>query len=141
MMGRLATWGFVFAIVFLLAREAAADTLKVGPGQQFTKIDDAANAAKPGDVVEVQGDQTYTGTITFRSDHSGEAGKPITVRGIIVNGKRPILKGVGGNQFDDMVVLLNADHFVLETFEVIGDRNDNNCIVHKANDVLVRDLV
>lgn len=128
--------------VALLSRAAGADTLQVGPGKTYTKIQDAAAAAKPGDVVEVQGDQTYQGTITFRSDQSGTADKPITVRGIIVNGKRPILTGIGGGQYDNMVVLLNSNHFVMESFEVVGDRTlTNYCLVHKADDVKLRDLV
>jgi hypothetical protein len=126
----------------LFARTAAADTLKVGPGLTYTAINDAVAAAKPGDVVEVQGDQTYHGMINFRSDNSGTADQPITVRGIIVNGKRPILTGIGTGQYDNIVVLMNANHFVLETFEVIGDRTDTNyCIVHKADDVKVRDVI
>ena len=128
--------------VALLSRTAAADTLKVGPGQTYKKIQDATAAAKPGDVVEVQGDQTYQGTITFRADQSGTAEKPITVRGIIVNGKRPILTGIGGGPYDNMVVLLNSNHFVMESFEVVGDRTlTNYCLVHKADDVKLRDLV
>lgn len=126
----------------LLASTAAAATLPVGPGAKYTTIDDAMAVVQPGDVVEVQGDQTYTGTIRFRPEHGGTAKQPVTVRGILVNGKRPLLRQVGPGEWDNMVVLLNANHFVLESFEVVGDSSDSNiCIVNKADDVVLRDLV
>lgn len=128
--------------IALWAPAAAGATLSVGPGKKYSTIDAAMADTKPGDIVEVQGDQTYTGTITFSSDHSGTAAQPITVRGILVNGHRPLLRGIGPGQWDNMVVFLNADHFVLESFEVEGASNDTDyCIVHKANDVTLRDLV
>lgn len=119
---------------------ASAATLSVGPGAKYTKIADAVADAKPGDVVEVQGDATYAGTILLKN--GGTPGNPITVRGIPVNGKRPVLKGIGPGKWDNMVVLLNGNHFVFESFEVVGAGNSTDyCIVHKADDVLLRDLV
>ena len=132
---RLSMWSSLI-VVLLAARSAHAETLKVGPAAAYTKIDDAMAVAKPGDVVEVEGDHTYPGTIMFRPEQSGTATAPITVRGILVNGHRPILTGIGAGQYDNMVVLLNANHFVLESFEIVGDRTlTNYCLVHKADDV------
>ena len=135
------TWPLTLASAFL-ASTAGAATLEVGPDARYTTIDDAMADVQPGDVVEVQGDQTYNGTITFRPEHGGKAGNPVTVRGILVNGHRPRLTGSGPGEYDEMVVLLNANHFVLESFEVDGDGDDSaSCIVNKADDVLLRDLV
>jgi MYXO-CTERM domain-containing protein len=107
----------------------------------YATINEAMLATAPGDVVEVSGDQTYTGTIKFPQDHSGTADAPITVRGIKVNGKRPILRGIGPGQYDNMAVFLNANYFVLESFEVIGGGPNDYCIVNKADHVTLRDLV
>ncbi len=120
---------------------AGAKTLTVGTGMTFATINEAMLTTAPGDVVEVRGDQTYTGTIKFPQDHSGTANAPITVRGIIVNGKRPILRGVGPGQWDTMAVFLNADHFIMESFEVVGGGANDYCILNKANDVTLRDFV
>jgi len=41
-----------------------------------------------------------------------------------------------------MVVLLNANNFVMESFEIVGDDNDTDyCLVHEADNVTLRDLV
>jgi hypothetical protein len=121
---------------------AQAATLSVGPGATYPTIAAAMAKAKPGDVVEVQGGQTYKGTFNFRPEQGGMPGKPITVRGLPVNGQRPILTGVGPGQWDNMVVLLNANHFVMESFEVAGDSStEHGCVVNKADDVVLRDFV
>ncbi len=126
----------------LCVSAAGAATYKVGPDAKYTTIDDAMAMVRPGDVVEVEGDQTYTGTITFRPENSGTAEAPVTVRGILVNGKRPRITGAGPGEWDVMLVLINANHFVFESFEIDGDGNeDNSGIVNKADDVILRDLV
>jgi hypothetical protein len=130
------------AFLALSASGASADTLKVGKGLAFSGIEEALSNAKPGDVVEVQGAQTYTGTIHLREDYGGTKEQPVTVRGIPVDGKRPVLRGAGPGEWDNMVLLLNANHFIMERFEVVGDGGDHNyCIVHKADDVILRDFV
>lgn len=135
------TWPLTIASAFW-ASTAGAATLSVGSGSKYATIVEALAVVQPGDIVEVQGDQTYTGTITFRPEHGGTAEQPVTVRGIPVNGKRPRLTGAGPGEWDLMVVLLNANHFVFESFEVDGDGNEDNiCIVNKADDVVLRDLV
>jgi MYXO-CTERM domain-containing protein len=131
------------ALSVLWASPALAATLTVGKGQQFAGIEDAMAQAQPGDVIEVQGGQTYEGTINLRAEHSGTPDKPITIRGIPVDGKRPVLTHVGPGMWDNMVLLLGANHVVMESFEVIGDGpgNMNYCILHMADDVTVRDFV
>jgi len=126
----------------LWAASAAADTLSVGPGQMYAGIADAMRNAHPGDVIEVQGGLTYPGMIWLREGNGGTKDKPLTIRGIKVSGKRPVLSGVGSGQYENIILLLNADHVVMESFEVIGDGGDTNyCVVHKADDVVLRDFV
>jgi len=133
----IAACGFLFS-----APLAAAATLSVGSGQTYATIAAAMAKVKPGDVVEVQGNQTYTGTVTFGPESGGQVGQPVTVRGVAVNGHLPVLSGIGPGQWNVMVVLLNANHFVFEGFEIVGDANvDHQCVVHKANDVTVRGVV
>ena len=41
-----------------------------------------------------------------------------------------------------MIVFLNANHFVLDGFEIIGDGNEeNSCLIHKADQVVVRNVI
>jgi hypothetical protein len=128
--------------VALSTPAVSAATLSVGTGKQYTTIQAAMAVAVPGDVVEVQGDETYAGTIMFSSEQSGTATNPITVRGILVNGHRPLLRGIGPGQWDNAIVFFNANHFVMESFEVEGNRNDTDyCLVHMADDVTLRDFV
>ncbi|HEY6175305.1 MAG TPA: hypothetical protein VIX73_12700, partial [Kofleriaceae bacterium] len=130
------------ASLVLWAATAAAATLSVGPGKMYAGIADAMRDANPGDVIEVQGDNTYPGMIWLREDNGGTKDKPVTIRGIKVNGKRPVLSGVGSGQYENIILLLNANHVVMESFEVIGDGGDTNyCVVHKADDVVLRDFV
>jgi hypothetical protein len=132
----------VGASLALWAAAAAASTLSVGPGKTYAGIADAMRAAQPGDVIEVQGGNTYPGMIWLREDNGGTKDKPVTIRGIKVNGKRPVLSGVGSGQYENIILLLNANHVVMESFEVIGDGGDTNyCVVHKADDVILRDFV
>jgi MYXO-CTERM domain-containing protein len=126
----------------LWAAPAAADTLSVGPGQMYAGIVDAIQDAHPGDVIEVQGGNTYPGMIWLREDYGGTKDKPITIRGIKVDGKRPVLSGVGKGEYENIILLLNANHVVMESFEVIGDGGDSNyCVLNKADDIILRDFV
>lgn len=129
--------GATFLAALFLPRLALAETFEVGPGKPFATIQEALPSATAGDVIEVQGDQTYPGDLWFREEQAG-----ITVRGIPVNGKRPIIEGVGTEEWHDMIVYVNANDFVFEGFEIIGDGNpDHFGIVHKANNVTIRDVV
>ena len=126
----------------LSAAPAAATTLSVGPGKTYAGIADAMPNAHAGDVIEVQGGNSYPGMIWLRDSDGGTKDNPVIIRGIKVDGKRPVLSGVGSGQYENIVLLLNANHVVMESFEVIGDGSDTNyCVVHKADDVILRDFV
>ena len=78
-----------------LAGAAQATTYSVGPSQTEKELSRAFMAKlKPGDIVEVDGDATYKGDIHLQN--GGTAGNPLTIRGKLVNGKRPVISaGVG----------------------------------------------
>lgn len=120
-------------LISAFGRQAAAETYAVGPSRPYKKLQDVQMKVKPGDVVEVDGDVTYPGGVLFRSDQSGTADKKVTVRGIKVNGKRPILSG------GTMGLENRANHFVFESLEITGATTA--CINHKADDVTIRDFV
>jgi MYXO-CTERM domain-containing protein len=130
---------FVLALASTLSRAA---TYEVGPGKEYATIQETLGLLGPGDVVEVQGDHTYPGDLWFRPEQSGTREKPVTVRGIRVNDRRPVIEGIGTEQWHDMIVLFYANHFVFEGFEIVGDGNpDHFGLVHKADNVTLRDLV
>ncbi len=111
-----------------------AATYKVGPGQSFAQITEIETMLAPGDVVEVMGDATYQGNIHIRPESSGTSAQKVTLRGIPVNGKRPVISG--GAEYG---IVLHASHFVFEGFEVTGGAA--YCVVHKGDDVTIRDVV
>src|SRR5574341_445963 len=115
-----------------------APTYRVGPGRAHTTLQDLVSVLNPGDVVEVDGNATYPGGVTFV--RPGTADHPIVIRGIRVDGKRPILSG-GTNtvHFRTDVIGSGADHYVFEGFEVTG--GTSRCIFHQSDDLKLRDLV
>ncbi|MFW5738857.1 MAG: hypothetical protein ACOC1F_00680, partial [Myxococcota bacterium] len=134
--------GGVLAGLVFGSSPAWAETYRVGPGEAYATIQETLDMLAPGDVVEVMGDHTYPGDIWFEPEHSGTPSAPVTVRGIPVDGKRPVIEGIGSEQWHDMIVLFYANHFVFESFEIIGDGNpDHMGLVHKADGVVLRDLV
>ena len=136
----LVSFAIAGALLCVGSRLASAATYEVGPGQPYETLQDVAEMLQAGDVVEVQGDHTYPGDVWFQS--GGDPGNPVTVRGITVNGKRPVISGVGTAEYHDIVVFFNANHFVFDNFEVLGQPTlDDFCMVEKADDVTLRNLV
>lgn len=133
---------FAAGISCLAPASAWATTYEVGPGKPYATLQDTLPLITAGDVVEVQGDQTYPGDLWFRSEQAGTPDKPVTIRGIKVNGHRPILAGVGTEQYHNIIVLFYGNNIVFEGFEIVGDGNpDNVGIVNKANNTVIRDVV
>jgi hypothetical protein len=125
---------YYFAIglaVTFASLPAVATTYQVGPTRTNKTIGALAGKLVAGDVVEVDGDATYAGGIVLGSP--GAAGNPITVRGIQVNGKRPILSG-GTNTIE-----IQGDHYVLEGFDITA--GTFRCVYHHSDDVVMRDLI
>ncbi|XXX74763.1 hypothetical protein WMF30_44640 [Sorangium sp. So ce134] len=111
--------------------QAAGTTFLVGPTRTYKTISDVVGQLKPGDIVEVDGNATYSGNI--RITKGGTPTAKITIRGKRVSGKRPVLKG-GTNTIE-----LNANHVVLEGFDVTG--GTSRCVFHHGHDVTIRDTV
>ena len=123
--------------MLLSSTQAHAATYRVGPGRTYTNLQAVAGLLNPGDVVEVDGDVTYPGDVTFT--RPGSAASPIVIRGVRVNGKRPVLSGGANTVFfrtDD--IGSGADHYVLEGFEVTG--GSSRCVYHQSNDLTLRDV-
>ncbi|NUP06328.1 MAG: hypothetical protein HOW73_09745 [Polyangiaceae bacterium] len=118
----------------LVAPAAHAATYQVGPDKEYASLDEVIGLLAPGDVVEVDGGATYGGDLHIRPENSGTPDSKITIRGIRVNGQRPIIEG--GAEYG---VVLHASHFVFEGFEVTGA--SSACLIHKADDVTIRDVV
>lgn len=130
------------ALLTSITTSTQAAILTVGGSSgTYATIQDALTHVNPGDVIEVQGNQTYTGPVLVSPEFAGTSVNPVTLRGIRVGGHRPIISGAGTG-WNTMVVFLNASYFVFEGFEVIGDTNaDNAGIVHKADHVTIRDVL
>jgi hypothetical protein len=122
----------------LAASRSDAATYRVGPGRSYANLQAVAGLLNPGDVVEVDGNATYPGDAVFR--RPGAAGNPIVIRGILVNGKRPVISG-GTNtvHFRTDEIGSGADHYVMEGFEITG--GTSRCVFHQSDDVTLRDLV
>jgi hypothetical protein len=126
-------------VLTTLAGSAAADTIQVGPTRAQKTLQDVQGILKPGDVVELDGGVTYPGGIYIRSAQNGTADQKVTIRGIKVGGKRPLISGGGTGILDGLGMVLNGSHYVLESLEVTGATN--TCIIHKGDDITIRDFV
>ena len=120
------------ASVLLWVGETSAATYQVGPGRTYPTIQDIQDKLQPGDVVEVDGDATYPGGIHLRRHAQPNA--PIVIRGILKNNKPPVLSG--GNEF---TIVFHGDNYTFQTFEITGGAE--YCVVHKANNILLSDIV
>ena len=123
--------------VIALASVAQAATYRVGPGRTYTNLEAVAGLLNAGDIVEVDGNATYP-SVTFT--RRGTAANPIIIRGIRVNGLRPVISG-GTNtvHFRTDTIGEGADHYVMEGFEITG--GTSRCVFHQSDDVTLRDLV
>lgn len=117
-----------------LATPAGAATYAVGPSRPHTTLQELllAVALQPGDVVEVDGGTTYPGGVVLRQ--SGSVSQPITLRGLRVNGQRPLLAG-GTNTIE----LRQSNHVVIEGIEFTG--GSSRCIFIPAAFITLRDLL
>jgi hypothetical protein len=119
-------------IVVLCVGSASAITYQVGPGRTYTTLQAVAPLLNPGDLVEVDGNATYPGDLIFT--RPGTVVNKITIRGIRVNGLRPIISG-GTNTVEFRL----SDHYVFESFDVTG--GSFRGIYHHAHDITIRDTV
>ncbi|MEO8671918.1 MAG: hypothetical protein ABI411_11425 [Tahibacter sp.] len=119
------------------AQTCAATTYQVGPGRTYATLTAAFSAVdlNGGDVVEVYASPSaYAGGIVMPNADSGSLGNPVILRGMRVNGLRPVIAG-GVNSIE----FRQSNYVVFEGFEVTG--GTSRCIFQSANDVTVRDSV
>jgi MYXO-CTERM domain-containing protein len=112
-------------------KPASAVTYQVGPSKQYQTLDEVADLLGPGDVVEIDGDATYAGGVIFQQP--GTAASKITIRGIRINGQRPVIQGATNT------IEVQGDHYVFEGLDLTG--GSFRCFYHHAHDVILRDSV
>ena len=132
------------------AAPALAAKYTVGPagsGKQFPSLAalfaDPEVDLEPGDLVEVDGNATYAGTgqvgIKMRGDEGGAPGNPVRVRGLALNGKRPLLTMSSG---DHVIKFERSNHVLFEGFEITGGGGGKkSCVQSEADGLVLRDLV
>lgn len=130
---RKGTFVLMTAAICAPAGTAMAATYQVGPSRSLTSLQQVEAILQPGDVVEVDGDATYPGDIHIRPSSAGTESQKIVIRGVIVNGKRPVISG--GQSYG---IVLHGNHTVFENFEVTGSQGA--CIIDKAHDLTLRNL-
>ncbi len=118
-------------IAALWSTPAAAEVYRVGPGRQFTDPAQVAARLLPGDLVLIDGAATYPGGIVF--DQPGASDRKIIIRGVEVNGERPVFSG-GRNTIEAA-----ANHYVFENLELT--QGSYRCFFHHAADVTLRGSV
>lgn len=120
---------FVIVVVSCVgAVQAGAATHQVGPSRTIKTLQGLPQL-NAGDVIELDGDATYP---AYSASRAGAAGNPITLRGVRVGGKRPVISGGANN-----TLAIEADHWVVEGVEITGGAA--RCFYHHANDVVLRD--
>lgn len=117
-----------------------AATYQIGPGKPYSDLQSVVSLLGPGDLVEVDGNQTYPGDVIFTE--SGSPTDKITIRGIPISGQRPIISG-GTNCVTFMTPWPysgpGADHYIFEGFEITA--GSFRGLYHQADDLIVRDCV
>jgi hypothetical protein len=109
-------------------------TYTVGPSRTYKTLQDVADLLAPGDLVLLDGGATYPGAVAF--ENPGTATGRITIRGVPVNGSRPVISGGPKNGIE-----VNAAYYTLEGLEIAGapkagigvyaDQIEiRNCVIH-----------
>jgi hypothetical protein len=119
-------------VIVCCGSTAYSITYQVGPTRTYTTLQAVAPLLNPGDLVEVDGNATYPGDLIFT--RVGTSVNKITIRGIRVNGLRPVISG-GTNTVEFRL----SDHYVFEGFDVTG--GSFRGIYHHADDITLRDTV
>ena len=126
----------------LISPTASATLWQVGPTRADTTLQAVANKLKAGDVVEVDGDASYPGNVTF--EKNGTAVSNIVISGLRVNGRRPVLSGTNLPSGTKTVVSLLGSNYVFQGFEIHGALNANISkagLYHNADQTIIRDTL
>ena len=140
-------WHLVVAWTALSATTIPAATLEVGPGKPFARIEDANDAARPGDTVLVYArarNEPYRQVAVFvrRENLAFRAATDIGERPVKISGKGFDYSGRGSTPRAIFQFNRGTDGCVLEGFELTGAHNDSHngagVRVNQANHVLIR---
>lgn len=133
--------------VLIVPSSASAANLEVGPARQFSRIEDAAAAAQPGDVVLVYplpDGKPYEKTAVFvRQPRLTFRALPADgQKWITISGKGFDYSGIGSTPRAIFQFNLGADGCLLEGFELTeahnGSHNGAGVRINQANHVTVR---
>lgn len=103
----------IMTLMFWLSSPAQCATLRVGPGQAFIRIADAAKQAKNDDIVEIMPGE-------YRGDVAVWDQKRLTIRG---NGTQPsVLIASGKNAEGKAIWVIHNGDFHIENIEFRGSR-------------------
>jgi MYXO-CTERM domain-containing protein len=116
--------------LILACGTAKAATYTVGPGKTYANLGAVAGILAPGDIVLVDGNNTYP-SVWFTKN--GTASAPITIRGVPISGKRPVVSG-GANAIE-----AQGNNYVFEGLEITG--GTSRCFYHHADGITLRDSV
>ncbi|HEY0883018.1 MAG TPA: hypothetical protein VGD87_15865, partial [Archangium sp.] len=118
-------------LLLTLSMLSMGATIQVGPSRAVTQLS-ALNQSmvNPGDVIEVDGDATYS---AVRWTRSGTEALPIRIVGMRVNGNRPRVMG-GTNTFE-----VEANHVIVEGFELTA--GSFRCFYMHGDELVLRDSV
>ena len=112
----------------------AEGVLCVGPGKRFTTIQAAADAAEPGDLVQV-GDGTWAG---FRVTTSGSSAAPIT---FLATGSHVVINSLSPRSVtQDLIEVADCKWVVIDGFTLTGAPRAGISVIH-ARDVVVRNNI
>ena len=125
---RIRAMRLVYFCLIVIAVPATATTYLVGSTRTYHNLNAVAGLLNPGDLVLVDGNQTYPSALLSRS---GTQALPITIRGVRVSGNRPVLSG-GTNTIE-----VQSNWTVVEGFEFTG--GSSRCFYHHADQVTLRD--
>ncbi|MFO0550474.1 MAG: hypothetical protein U0271_18915 [Polyangiaceae bacterium] len=103
-------------------------TYVVKPGTEHPDLQSIVDLLKPGDIVDVMGAATYPGGVRFTRD--GTAAAPIVIRGVIVDGKRPVISGAADT------IEAAADNYVFDGLELT--KASKRCFFHHGADIVFR---
>ena len=107
-----ARWA-VAAVAVAAGAEAAAATWSVGPTRLHRELSELAPRLRPGDVVEIDAGSRLG---PVRLTRSGEAGRPIVIRGTEGGTRRPVIDAAGAAD----ALRMDVDHYVIEDVVVTG---------------------
>ena len=129
-------------VVLLIAVAARAETLEVGPGRRFERIEEAVAKARPGDTILVHPHAYVRPAVIVRTPR-------LTIRGakghVLLSGKGYRYTGVGNVPRAIFQFGPGADGCLLQGFELVDARNPDcngaGVRINQAHGVTVRDCL